>query len=145
MYFKQTFFFVPKAELAKSHTGLLAHFSYYISGFLDHVTALTLPQVRQIMDILSILAYNSPKVGQVLRDDLQMVIRKQITSTGKNSSLKQIGVIAAVTTVKNMCKKSAVDSFANAQQDDQLRNYSQSRLVIFFSSSPSFVPDFKIA
>ena len=61
------FFFVPKAELAKSHTGLLAHFSYYISGFLDHVTALTLPQVRQIMDILSILAYNSPKVGQVLR------------------------------------------------------------------------------
>ena len=78
------------------------------------------------MDILSILAYNSPKVGQVLRDDLQMVIRKQITSTGKNSSLKQIGVIAAVTTVKNMCKKSAVDSFANAQQDDQLRNYSQS-------------------
>ena len=99
---------------------------------MDHVTALTLPQVRQIMDILSILAYNSPKVGQVLRDDLQMVIRKQITSTGKNSSLKQIGVIAAVTTVKNMCKKSAVDSFANAQQDDQLRNYSQSRLVIFF-------------
>ena len=61
-----------------------------------------------------------------------MVIRKQITSTGKNSSLKQIGVIAAVTTVKNMCKKSAVDSFANAQQDEQLRNYSQSRLVIFF-------------
>ena len=59
-----------------------------------------------------------------------MVIRKQITSTGKNSSLKQIGVIAAVTTVKNMCKKSAVDSFA--QQDDQLRNYSQSRFVIFF-------------
>ena len=131
MHFNQaSFFFVPKAELAKSHTGLLAHFSYYISGFLDHVTALTLPQVRQIMDILSILAYNSPKVGQVLRDDLQMVIRKQITSTGKNSSLKQIGVIAAVTTVKNMCKKSAVDSFA--QQDDQLRNYSQSRLVIFF-------------
>ena len=61
-----------------------------------------------------------------------MVIRKQITSTGKNSSLKQIGVIAAVTTVKNMCKKSAVDSFANAQQDDQLRNYSQSRSVLFF-------------
>ena len=61
-----------------------------------------------------------------------MVIRKQITSTGKNSSLKQIGVIAAVTTVKNMCKKSAVDSFENAQQDqDQLRNYSQSRSVIF--------------
>ena len=100
--------------MAKSHTSLLAHFSYYISGFLDHVTALTLPQVRKVMDILSILAYNSPKVGQVLRDDLHMVIRKQITSSGRNSSLKQIGVIAAVTTVKNMCKKSAVEIFASA-------------------------------
>ena len=110
--------------MANSHTRLLAQFSYYISGFLDHVTALTLPQVRQIMDILSILAYDSPKVGQVLREDLQMVIRKQITSTGKNSSLKHIGVIAAVTTVKNMCKQSATDAF-NEQERNPL--FSQSR------------------
>ena len=112
--------------MANGHTRLLAQFSYYISGFLDHVTALTLPQVRQIMDILSILAYDSPKVGQVLREDLQMVIRKQITSTGKNSIIKHIGVIAAVTTVKNMCKKSAVDTFNSAEQDRNL-HFSQSR------------------
>ena len=121
--FRTVFFF--QAELANGHTNLLAQFSFYISGFLDHVTALTLPQVRQIMDILSILAYDSPKVGQVLREDLQMVIRKQITSTGKTSSLKHIGVIAAVTTVKNMCKKSAVDSFASAEKERNML-YSQS-------------------
>ena len=65
------------------------------------------------MDILSILAYFSPAKGQGLRDDLHMVIRKQITATSKNSSLKQIGVIGAVATVKNMCKSEAVEAFAS--------------------------------
>lgn len=100
----------------------MANFSLYISGFLDHITALTLPQVRQIMDILSTLAYNAPTLGKVLRDDLQMVIRKQITATfaatASNATLKQIGVIGAVAMVKNMCKKSAVEAFKKSEEFD---------------------------
>ena len=64
------------------------------------------------MDILSILAYDNPSKGQVLRDDLQMIIKKQITTTGKNSSVKEIGVIGAVATVKNMCKIEAIEAFS---------------------------------
>lgn len=66
------------------------------------------------MDILSTLAYNSPHLGQVLRDDLHMVIRKQITANSK-STLKQIGVIGAVAVVKNMCKISSVDAFKSSE------------------------------
>ncbi len=76
------------------------------------------------MDVLSTLAYNSPKHGQTLREDLQMVIRKQITATvGRNSNLKQIGVIGAVAVVKNMCKKSSVEAFV---PDDSLAESSSS-------------------
>ena len=84
---------------------------YYFISTVDHVHTMSLCQVRKIMDILSALAYNAPNAGQGLRDDLQMVIRKQITSSGKKLSLKQMGVIGAVATVKNMCKTSSVQSF----------------------------------
>jgi hypothetical protein len=59
--------------------------------------------------IRSRLAYTAPNAGRVLRDDLNMVIRKQISASGKNLLLKQMGVIGAVATVKNMSKASCLD------------------------------------
>ena len=98
--------------LAKNHTVPLSEHSFIVANILDHVDTMDLCQVRQIMNVLSTLAYNSANTdAKGLRDNLQMVIRKQITSSGKKLSLKQMGVIGAVATVKNMCKTSAVQSF----------------------------------
>ena len=82
--------------LAKDQTNVLTQFAVFISSMLDHVTTLTLPQVRKIMDILSILAYHSPKTLHSIRNDLHMAIRKQITASGKQRNLKQIGILSAV-------------------------------------------------
>ena len=93
--------------LAKRYTAKLSSHAVYVAHILDYVPNMTLSQVRQIMDILSMLAYNVPNnVNPGLQNDLQITIRKQITTSGKKLSLKQMGVIGAVATVKNMCRKS---------------------------------------
>ena len=84
---------------------------------LDHVTTLSLPQVRKIMDILSILAYHSPKTLHSVRNDLHMAIRKQITASGKQKNLKQIGILSAVAVAKSMTRREAVRTFENFDKD----------------------------
>ena len=82
--------------LAKVQTSVLTQFAVFVSSMIDHVTTLTLPQVRKIMEILAIIAYHSPKTLNSLRNDLSMAIRKQITASGKQRNLKQIGILSAV-------------------------------------------------
>ena len=99
--------------LAKKYTAKLSSHAVYVAHILDYVPNMTLSQVRQIMDILSMLAYNGPNANPGLQNDLQITIRKQITTSGKKLSLKQMGVIGAVATVKNMCRKS------NSEKSDE--------------------------
>ena len=106
-------------SLAKNHTVPLSEHSFIVANILDHVDTMDLCQVRQIMNVLSTLAYNSANTdAKGLRDNLQMVIRKQITKSGKTLHYKQIGVIGAVTIVQNMCKTEALRNWTQNQDDD---------------------------
>lgn len=64
------------------------------------------------MDIMSLLAYSTPSQGSVLRDDIHIVIRKQMSFGGsaKGKCLRQMGIIGAVATVKNMANPASLDN-----------------------------------
>ena len=120
------------ASIAKNHCAQLSHYALFVAGVLDHVHSMSLSQVRQIMDILSLLAYNAPNAGHVLRDDLHMVIRKQISASGKNLILKQMGVIGAVATVKNMCKVSgnSLENSSNVGETSRMSTNSTQWIIL---------------
>ena len=69
------------------------------------------------MDIMSLLAYACPSQASVLRDDIHIVIRKQMSfggggqgSSARAKTFRQMGIIGAVATVKNMATPSPNDS-----------------------------------
>ena len=109
--------------LAKNHTIPLSEHCFIVANILDNVDTMDLGQVRQIMNVLSTLAYSSNNAdAKGLRDNLQMVIRKQITKSGKTLHFKQVGVIGAVTTVQNMCKTEALNNWSvNQDEEDESR------------------------
>ena len=90
--------------LATHHTDRITPYAIFTSSVLDYIDTLELGQVRRVMDVLSLLAYSCPSQASVLRQDIHIVVRKQM-SLGSGSSkakLKRMGVIGAVVTVKNM-------------------------------------------
>lgn len=54
-----------------------------VQRILDHADDLSLPQVRLFMDLLCAVAYPSVPTDHVpeLRDHLDMLVRKQVSST----------------------------------------------------------------
>ena len=91
-------------SLARLHPDKLVNYSLFVAGVLDHTATMELSEVRQIMAVMSTLAYHAPNSPNVLRDDLQMVTKKQLQSSGKNLHLKQMGVIGSVAMVRGMAK-----------------------------------------
>ena len=49
---------------------------------VEHTTWNCGHQVRQVMDIMSLLAYACPSQASVLRDDIHIVLRKQMSFGG---------------------------------------------------------------
>ncbi len=106
-------------HLARHHPEESAPYASFVESILDHVGGLELPNVRQIMDVLSFMAYycsrSVPHNTSALQDNLHIIIGKQVSS--KNPSLVRMGVIGAVVTVKNM-------SVLHENPDDTLRSVS---------------------
>ena len=69
-------------SLAVLHTEKVAPFAIFTASLLDYLDTLELSQVRQVMDIMSLLAYACPSQASVLRDDIHIVLRKQMSFGG---------------------------------------------------------------
>ena len=93
-------------HLSRQHTGAMAPYSLFVAHLLDYLDWMNLQDVRQVMDILAKLAYSSHCKASTLRDDLHIVVRKQLSVGGcgdvTKGRIKRMGVIGAVVLVKNM-------------------------------------------
>ncbi|CAB4065708.1 FANCD2 [Lepeophtheirus salmonis] len=90
------------SNIAYNHTDILSDYSIFLSGIMDYMDTMSLDQVRRIMDILSLLAYHKPSEQSIIRDDVHIVVTKQLSSV--NPLIKRMGVIGAVVTIKNMSR-----------------------------------------
>ena len=54
------------------------HFSTSFQGALDYLEHLSVPQLRKIYHILSVLGFHDDEQGSPLQDELDMIIRKQL-------------------------------------------------------------------
>jgi Fanconi anemia group D2 protein len=81
---------------------VLSRYSLFAASVLDHIESMSLDEVRRVVDILSRLAFfdKSSSAATGLRDDLHIVVRKQISSS--KTFLKRMGVVGAVAVVKNL-------------------------------------------
>lgn len=70
-----------------------------------------LAEVRQIMDILSRLSYSRKDISGLLRDNIHIVVKKQLSSC--NINVKRMGIVGAVMVVKNMSKAAPEETSLN--------------------------------
>ena len=91
--------------LSIKNTSALGRYSLLAASLLDHTESMSLDDVRRVVDILSRLAFSSQSMSSSgLRDDLHIVVRKQISSS--KTVVKRMGVVGAVAIVKNICPRS---------------------------------------
>ena len=94
-------------HLTQNHTEETLRYGSFVESILDYVSCLDLSEFRQVMDVLSLLAYSTKDAGCTLQDNIHMVIRKQVGS--KNVKLVRMGVTGAVVTIKNMTSRRGAD------------------------------------
>ncbi|KAG1650088.1 Fanconi anemia group D2 protein [Nymphon striatum] len=85
-------------ELADKYSTEMCKFSIFIKGILDYVDNLSLPQIRKVYSILCTLAYCGEKNGISLQDELNIIIRKQLSNP--LHKFKRMGVVGALMAVK---------------------------------------------
>lgn len=86
---------------------LLRPHALLLMGLLDKLDMVGLAEAGQIFELLCGLLWAPTEGGNMpdaLQNDMQMIVRKQLTSSKK--SVRYRGVIAAVATVKHMAKSS---------------------------------------
>ena len=94
--------------LADHFTNQMASYSHFVAFLLEYLETMNLRQIRQVMDIISLLSYATPHKASTLRNDIHIMVRKQLTKGGSstsssiNNKVKRMGVIGAVILVKNM-------------------------------------------
>ena len=96
--------------LSVKNTSALGRYSFLAASLLDHTESMSLDDVRRVVDILSRLAFSSQSMSSSsgLRDDLHIVVRKQISSS--KTVVKRMGVVGAVAIVKNICPRSRTEA-----------------------------------
>ena len=94
--------------LAQNHTVMMSTYSHYVAHVLVYLDTMNLGQVRQVMDIISLLSYAISNRANTVKDDLHIMVTKQLTVGGGSNStsiknrVKRMGIIGAVILVKNM-------------------------------------------
>ena len=94
--------------LADHYSIQMSSYSHFVAHLLEYLDTMNLCQVRQVMDIISLLSYATPDKASTVRNDLHIMVRKQLTTGGSSASsyiknkIKRMGVIGAVILVKNM-------------------------------------------
>ncbi|XP_038054583.1 Fanconi anemia group D2 protein-like isoform X2 [Patiria miniata] len=87
-------------SLVEHHASDVAPFAIFIKGVLDYLGNLSLPQIRKLFSILSVLAFRNTQECANIQDELHIVIRKQLSSN--SPKYKRIGVIGSLMIVRNM-------------------------------------------
>ena len=82
--------------LTVKNTEMLCNFAVFAASVLDYTDQMTIDEVRRVMNILARLAFSSRSTSSAsgLRDDLHIVVRKQIA--GSTNRLKRMGVVGVV-------------------------------------------------
>ena len=73
-------------------------FSY--QGILDYLDNLSIPQIRKLYAMLATLAFRSKQDGAGIRDDMYILVRKQLSNS--SPKYKRLGVIGAIMMLKSM-------------------------------------------
>ncbi|ORZ16363.1 Fanconi anaemia protein FancD2 nuclease-domain-containing protein [Absidia repens] len=116
-------------DLAQNNVSSVAVYNVFIKGILDYLDNLTLPQIRTLFDIFSILALKSNDQhtnDSSLWSDIQIVLRKQLSSP--RSKYKRIGIIGTLSAVKvlgdhAMCNESAGSSSQSMISADSISRH----------------------
>ena len=94
--------------LAEHFTNQMSSYSHFVAHILEYLDTMNLSQIRHVMDIISLLSYAAPGNASTLRNEIHIMVRKQLT-TGAGSTnsytknkVKRMGIIGAVILVKNM-------------------------------------------
>ena len=94
--------------LSENYTSQMSNYSHFVAHILEYLDTMSLSQIRQVMDIISLLSYAAPEKANTVRDDVHIMVRKQLTTGGTRGSgniknkVKRMGIIGAVILVKNM-------------------------------------------
>lgn len=95
--------------LAEQCPEKMVAFGTFIKNTLDHLDSLSLGQIRKVYSVLSILAYRGGREGSLLKDDMFIIVRKQLSNN--NARYHKMGVIGALMAIKSA-------SFSNNRSED---------------------------
>ncbi|XP_055999179.1 Fanconi anemia group D2 protein-like isoform X3 [Ostrea edulis] len=87
-------------QLVDKHLDKMAPFAIFVKVVLDYLDNLGVPQIRKLYSLLSTLAFRSSQGGNMIQDDLHIIIRKQLSND--NPKYKRMGIIGAVMVVKSI-------------------------------------------
>ncbi|XP_078340386.1 Fanconi anemia group D2 protein-like [Crassostrea virginica] len=87
-------------QLVDKHLDKMAPFAIFVKVVLDYLDNLSVPQIRKLYSLLSTLAFRSSQGGNMIQDDLHIIIRKQLSND--NPKYKRMGIIGAVMVVKSI-------------------------------------------
>ncbi|XP_014669534.1 PREDICTED: Fanconi anemia group D2 protein homolog [Priapulus caudatus] len=93
-------------DLVEKNLQRIVKFSMFVTGLLDYLDNLSLPQIRKLYWVLSALALRGPRESQAA-NDLLIVVRKQLSS-GEHK-YKRMGVMGALMVVGNLARSSSLD------------------------------------
>jgi len=95
------------SSLAYEQGELLSKYNSFVVCLLDHMGNLTLSEVRSLMDLLSHLTYTAGDEQCSLRNNLHIIVKKQVNS--KNHDVLRKGIAGLCAVVKNMASARSLD------------------------------------
>ena len=75
--------------LADHFTNQMASYSHFVAFLLEYLETMNLRQIRQVMDIISLLSYATPHKASTLRNDIHIMVRKQLTKGGNIEACRE--------------------------------------------------------
>ena len=78
-------------QIATDEPKAFAQFSAFLTGVLDYLDGLTVPQARLAFELIARIAYDADAGQSRLVDEMEITIRKQLTSPAPR--YKSLGVL----------------------------------------------------
>ncbi|CAO3631631.1 unnamed protein product [Cunninghamella blakesleeana] len=101
--------------LSQENTPLVSVYSVFIKGILDYIDNLSLPQIRMLFEIFSVLALKDNdryKSDSSLWSDIQIVLRKQLSNP--RLKYKKIGILGCIAAVKILASSKLCKQFSES-------------------------------
>jgi len=102
--------------LATDDPASVAHFSSFLTGVLDYLDGLSVSQARLAFELFARIAYDAHAGASRLADELQITIRKQLTSTAPR--YKSLGVLGGCCLLGRLGARTAPTITASLMESD---------------------------